>query len=41
MDINQIANSAGVFVLGILTKWLYDANKRDKIRKQNRDGKNK
>jgi fluoride ion exporter CrcB/FEX len=38
MDINQIVNTSGVFILGFLTKWLYDANKRDKIRKQKKNG---
>lgn len=41
MDINQIANAAGVFILGILTKWLYDANKRDKLKQSKKNGKTK
>lgn len=40
MDISQIFNAAGVFILGILTKWLYDANKRDKLKNKN-NGKDK
>ena len=41
MDINQIVNVAGGFLLGLFTKWLHDAHKRDKIRQQRKNGKTK
>lgn len=39
MDINQIVNIAGGFLMGVFAKWLQEAHKRDKIRQQNKNGK--
>lgn len=39
MDINQIANIAGGFLIGVFAKWLQEAHKRDKQRQQNKNGK--
>ena len=41
MDINQIVNIAGGFLMGVFAKWLQEAHKRDKIRQQRKIGKTK
>ena len=41
MDINQVVNVGAGFILGILTKWLQEAHKRDKQREKNKSGKTK
>ena len=41
MDISQIANVVAGFLLGLLTKWLHGAHKRDKLRRERKNGKTK
>jgi plastocyanin domain-containing protein len=36
MDINQIVNTAGVIIAGLLTFWFLGATKRDNQRKKNK-----
>ena len=39
MDINQIVNIAGGFLMGVFAKWLQEAHKRDKQRQEKKNGK--
>ena len=37
MDINQVVNIAGGFLIGVFAKWLQEAHKRDKLRKSQKE----
>ena len=41
MDINQVVNVAGGFLVGVFAKWFQEAYKRDKERQEKKNGKTK